>query len=1097
MKKLLGLFTAISMTANSVGVLAVNNGDNVSGIQLRGGSLSLEANGEVCDIITFVSDPYDDSYGMGIAEDNETKKALDFYSYSNKFYEEEYKEYSKIEPVDPDNNNPYGHGWAYYDIMGNTRIGKSKMSDPKANREDAEQRRKFYDDLLIYCEKFAADYTDVKPTYYYDGNGDYFERYQLPGTAELKYNMSLKSATETYFMFRNDHPEYYWLSNKYAPISSSTEVYATPELAEDFRSGEYRKALDERIQESLDWFIEKLGVAETEFQKVALAHDLICKATDYGWKVENRIPLDTPLAHSIAGVLDADVSSDAVCEGYARTLQLLCNKMGIESVYVTGDAGGGHAWNMVKIGDEFYLFDATWADQTGRIDRSYFAQTSEYYESEDRVNEGQHKHIPYPDTYMEPNNDIVLNPGDRLGENALFLYALPDVAKTAYSFSDNDILESDSLADKGIVPVTTPNTAEVITPIDEPIWITVTDLVKAVPKTVHYSNFGSVCRAEISVKNNGQSVEYGKGFYAAYDGKNLAERYFNAVCKYGKLLGEDVDYTKLVIKVSKGYEVTVIPSFTVKDNDAGAYYPDITELGNTIIAGETLPWYGYEYKMSDAVKEADNKMVNSPLGEYTWLSIAFTEGLSYGTDYYGEYDGAEIINEWEFRYAINGSIDKIFSEQMSYKDMLDKMVIRSREPITMTVTPCNDEGGYKTDVFTVDTKKRDEESPLPPAIAPIENPVEIGIPTPTEEPTEDPTQAPTEVATEKPTEAPTEEPTATPFALAASLGYSEDGSNIVIKADKDIENAQLIKAVYNNDHVLERLELTELSLNKNVEKSIDIGDITSKEGGTYKFMLMYSLGGVTPISKSTELKEAPTPAPKDTIRVGDLMLDPSLSPICSDYAEKQLDAIWVKITKSDGSDAVYGKDYTMDFGNMKPVEISSDGSIPAGYSDTKIVADYGLSITIAPVYDNSIIMFMGKTITVGEERKFNKTTVLNDYIKIEDSGLLEDPNYINGTYTLIGIAFNELFKTGTNEDPEYYTDYAVYYKGRELFYPEFIDLRSGNYEAVFRNGESTKDVVENLTIKSNVGITLDTGLLIKLSDGRIGLYGNSEQWEIK
>jgi len=53
-----------------------------------------------------------------------------------------------------------------------------------------------------------------------------------------------------------------------------------------------------------------------------------------------------------------------VCEGYAEAARLLFDAVGIESVFVTGtvDSNIPHAWNIVKIGGNWYQLDITWDD---------------------------------------------------------------------------------------------------------------------------------------------------------------------------------------------------------------------------------------------------------------------------------------------------------------------------------------------------------------------------------------------------------------------------------------------------------------------------------------------------------------------------------------------------------------------------------------------------------------------------------------------------------------------------------------------------------------------------------------------------------------
>ncbi len=55
----------------------------------------------------------------------------------------------------------------------------------------------------------------------------------------------------------------------------------------------------------------------------------------------------------------------AVCWHYARLVQAICNEVGIECGYVTGTvqpSNGYHAWNYIKINDEWHWADACWND---------------------------------------------------------------------------------------------------------------------------------------------------------------------------------------------------------------------------------------------------------------------------------------------------------------------------------------------------------------------------------------------------------------------------------------------------------------------------------------------------------------------------------------------------------------------------------------------------------------------------------------------------------------------------------------------------------------------------------------------------------------
>ncbi len=55
------------------------------------------------------------------------------------------------------------------------------------------------------------------------------------------------------------------------------------------------------------------------------------------------------------------VNKTSVCQGYANLFYRLALECGIDTRIITGQAnGGGHAWNIVKLGSKYYLVDATW-----------------------------------------------------------------------------------------------------------------------------------------------------------------------------------------------------------------------------------------------------------------------------------------------------------------------------------------------------------------------------------------------------------------------------------------------------------------------------------------------------------------------------------------------------------------------------------------------------------------------------------------------------------------------------------------------------------------------------------------------------------------
>ena len=191
--------------------------------------------------------------------------------------------------------------------------------------------------------------------------------------------LSEEDVVNVYYTFRQDHPEYYWLSTTIHFGLFNNRAYLMPIIDEDYAKFSKRSELDSVMDENFNKILKK---AEDKMPDMYMAimqvHDDICDATDYGYDPEGN-PLNTPEAHNIQGVLDGDGKADAVCESYAKTTQLLLNALGIPNVLVVGMAnGGGHAWNTSMLNDgKYYYFDVTWDDRgNGTKTKNYFARGS-------------------------------------------------------------------------------------------------------------------------------------------------------------------------------------------------------------------------------------------------------------------------------------------------------------------------------------------------------------------------------------------------------------------------------------------------------------------------------------------------------------------------------------------------------------------------------------------------------------------------------------------------------------------------------------------------------------------------------------------------
>lgn len=151
-----------------------------------------------------------------------------------------------------------------------------------------------------------------------------------------------------------------WCPNLF--VINGTEVVpegsseAAPEL-KDYFSKNCHTALEVGFIDRFTMNRVKEIVAETaddsmsDIEKAKALHDWVCNNTVYDGDDETYLGNHVDSAVFMDGI--------AVCEGYAAAYNLLLNEAGVESCYVNNPR---HAWNMVKLGDEWFHVDTTWDD---------------------------------------------------------------------------------------------------------------------------------------------------------------------------------------------------------------------------------------------------------------------------------------------------------------------------------------------------------------------------------------------------------------------------------------------------------------------------------------------------------------------------------------------------------------------------------------------------------------------------------------------------------------------------------------------------------------------------------------------------------------
>ena len=105
----------------------------------------------------------------------------------------------------------------------------------------------------------------------------------------------------------------------------------------------------------------------SDVAKVKAVNDYIVSQTAYTSETKSS-------PHSAYTVL---AERGGVCQGYALLAHSMLQKLGIETQYIVGYVGEvGHAWNLVKLGGQWYHLDTTWndpvPDRKGAVRYQYF-----------------------------------------------------------------------------------------------------------------------------------------------------------------------------------------------------------------------------------------------------------------------------------------------------------------------------------------------------------------------------------------------------------------------------------------------------------------------------------------------------------------------------------------------------------------------------------------------------------------------------------------------------------------------------------------------------------------------------------------------------
>lgn len=185
-----------------------------------------------------------------------------------------------------------------------------------------------------------------------------------------------------------DHPEIFWVQSFSFDIKKDISGFMRLEI--DFHSiysdDEIRQLLGE-LEDRADSSSEYISSSESgdDYELSKAAFEWVVENCKYSTKCYESMRTSdyddkwVIEANSAYGVF---IYGESICNGYAKSYQMLMERLGIPCTFVTGtieSTGESHAWNIIETDGSYHHVDTTWGDskkgENEYVDYSFFYMT--------------------------------------------------------------------------------------------------------------------------------------------------------------------------------------------------------------------------------------------------------------------------------------------------------------------------------------------------------------------------------------------------------------------------------------------------------------------------------------------------------------------------------------------------------------------------------------------------------------------------------------------------------------------------------------------------------------------------------------------------
>ena len=219
--------------------------------------------------------------------------------------------------------------------------------------------------------------------------------------------------TDTELLFEaffRDNPQFFYVDREYRIEGQKGRdgvTYYDTIILQYLMPSELRAAAIRTFDAAIDDMLDGVPDGDDQYETQLSLYDRLAKHCTYDTVAAENMDDDSdPMAYTAYGAV---VDGSAVCEGYAKAMQLLLNRCGIPATTVRGDAidsDVSHMWNLVTVNGNHYYFDPTWSDNGDKGTHAYFNITTEVLNRTHKIDE---KNLGLPNCTATEDNYFVRN----------------------------------------------------------------------------------------------------------------------------------------------------------------------------------------------------------------------------------------------------------------------------------------------------------------------------------------------------------------------------------------------------------------------------------------------------------------------------------------------------------------------------------------------------------------------------------------------------------------------------------------------------------------------------------------------------------------